>query len=507
MAQNLILNQFSTLQNSSIIASLNANNTLITNAFADCLSISGVLPNQMQANFDMNNFQIINLPAPGTVNSPVRLVDLQNSIIGGFGLGIFGLLNGSNTWTAVNTFTNTAQSTSVSTGAVVINGGLGVAKNLNVGGTFNVGTVIGTGITTITINNLGNVFPATGADGIVLQNTTLATSVNTVQESPDIRFSGQGWNTSSLASHEVDWIMATLPQSGNPVFGKLAFGCQVNNGGYNFIANFYSAPTIQALFLGNNTNNAQVVLAGASSGSGNGALITVQNGATNVFLLGNKSAVFGGSFDGSPIMYTQASSGSNPFQIYYDDVSNVSLSIGTHATNASNTSTGTLIVNGGAGIGGILWATSIQGTPIGGSTASTGVFTSLTTTGLVGLNQAVVAGQVLSVTGTGSTSGTYSLVIKNSVAVNTLLARDDGVVVCNAVTSTTFLFGGGVYSTADPGGFASTNGLSNTSSTTISTGVGSVKMSSTNPATNSVWIKMYAGATSYWVPGWTTNSP
>lgn len=44
-------------------------------------------------------------------------------------------------------------------------------------------------------------------------------------------------------------------------------------------------------------------------------------------------------------------------------------------------------------------------------------------------------------------------------------------------------------------------------STTISTGVGSVKMSSANPGTNTVWIPMKYNGTTYYVPGWTTNAP
>lgn len=79
MAENVVLAPLSTLQNSSIIATVNANNTLITNAFADCVSLTGVSPNAMQSNLDMNNFQILNLPAPSTVNSPARLVDVANA--------------------------------------------------------------------------------------------------------------------------------------------------------------------------------------------------------------------------------------------------------------------------------------------------------------------------------------------------------------------------------------------------------------------------------------------
>src|SRR5580765_2989567 len=75
MAKDITLGSFGTLNNSSIIAILNANNTAIENTFEDCLSLSGELPNAMQSNLDMNNNQIINLPAPSTSNSPIRLAD------------------------------------------------------------------------------------------------------------------------------------------------------------------------------------------------------------------------------------------------------------------------------------------------------------------------------------------------------------------------------------------------------------------------------------------------
>ncbi len=80
MAEQVTLGTFNTLQNSSIISTLNANNTLIENAFTDCVSLKGTAPNAMQSNLDMNSNQIINLPAPATLNSPVRLVDLSNAI-------------------------------------------------------------------------------------------------------------------------------------------------------------------------------------------------------------------------------------------------------------------------------------------------------------------------------------------------------------------------------------------------------------------------------------------
>ncbi|HYT41760.1 MAG TPA: hypothetical protein VEP90_05400, partial [Methylomirabilota bacterium] len=83
MAENITLGTFNTLQNSSIISTLNSNNALIENAFTDCLSLSGITPNAMQSNLDMNSNQIINLPAPNTINSPIRVSDVDLYVVPG----------------------------------------------------------------------------------------------------------------------------------------------------------------------------------------------------------------------------------------------------------------------------------------------------------------------------------------------------------------------------------------------------------------------------------------
>lgn len=74
------------------------------------------------------------------------------------------------------------------------------------------------------------------------------------------------------------------------------------------------------------------------------------------------------------------------------------------------------------------------------------------------------------------------------------------------VTSPASIFGE-VRAGADSGGQAAFTSLTNSKSTTISTGIGSVKMSTVNAAPNAAWIKFYVGTTAYWVPAWTTNAP
>lgn len=44
-------------------------------------------------------------------------------------------------------------------------------------------------------------------------------------------------------------------------------------------------------------------------------------------------------------------------------------------------------------------------------------------------------------------------------------------------------------------------------STTIDTGPGAVKMSSSNAASNDAWIPIKYNGTTYYVPGWLSNSP
>jgi hypothetical protein len=66
---------------------------------------------------------------------------------------------------------------------------------------------------------------------------------------------------------------------------------------------------------------------------------------------------------------------------------------------------------------------------------------------------------------------------------------------------------GGVVAGGDNNGVPHGTSLTAVNSTTIGAGVGSINMSSANPATNSAWIKIYIGTIPYWIPAWTTNSP
>lgn len=63
----------------TLVNAINANNAILTTAMDNTLSRDGTSPNQMGANLDMNSNQILNLPAPATVNSPARLIDVVSN--------------------------------------------------------------------------------------------------------------------------------------------------------------------------------------------------------------------------------------------------------------------------------------------------------------------------------------------------------------------------------------------------------------------------------------------
>lgn len=58
------------------VNTINSNTTTIQTSFDNTLSRDGTSPNQMQAPIDMNSNQIVNLPVPSTVGSPLRMQDL-----------------------------------------------------------------------------------------------------------------------------------------------------------------------------------------------------------------------------------------------------------------------------------------------------------------------------------------------------------------------------------------------------------------------------------------------
>lgn len=154
-----------------------------------------------------------------------------------------------------------------------------------------------------------------------------------------------------------------------------------------------------------------------------------------------------------------------------------------------------------AGTSTILGTVRINNSGIGVTTIGTGG-TGATNIGNANGNT-TVTGTLTTSAGITATTGNIAASSGNVSASGTVTGTG-GVI---ATTGNVLATAGQVVAGGDTGGVASSTSLTNANSTTISTGVGSVKMSTTNAATNAAWVKIYVGTTAYWIPAWTTNAP
>ena len=122
----------------------------------------------------------------------------------------------------------------------------------------------------------------------------------------------------------------------------------------------------QANFTSLGATGAVTFTANTASSSTTSGTLVVTGG------LGVSGAIFGGSLQGTAVGSSTASTGA------FTTLASNSATTFTANTASTNTTTGTLVVTGGIGLSGALFAGSINNTPIGSSTANTGAFTTLT---------------------------------------------------------------------------------------------------------------------------------
>lgn len=111
MTVPITLSNLANLQNeTTAVNTINSNNSAISTAFFNALYTSG---DQMEGNLDMNSNQILNLPSPGSPQSPVRLIDIVNPVVPTpsilAGNNVYtgnNAFSGANTFSGVTNFTN-----------------------------------------------------------------------------------------------------------------------------------------------------------------------------------------------------------------------------------------------------------------------------------------------------------------------------------------------------------------------------------------------------------------
>lgn len=160
-----------------------------------------------------------------------------------------------------------------------------------------------------------------------------------------------------------------------------------------------------------------------------------------------------------------------------------------------NTSTGNGFICADATFGSQIWNPNAFTAPLSVSMGGLGVSSPTDHAILVGSGTTAI---------TPITVGTTGQVLAGNTGADPSFTANPSV---TSLTATGTVTAGELAATADTGGVAARNTITNVSSTTIGAGTGTVKMSSGNNADSVVWIKIYAGTTAYWVPGWATNAP
>jgi len=175
-------------------------------------------------------------PSSGSAATPTfrtlvsaDIPSLTNAQVGLTGLSATGTpssttyLRGDNTWATVTSggVTSVATDSTLTGGPITTTGTLGI--NLATANTW-----------TGTITEQKNGIAAVSTDGIIISNTTAATSLVKFQQSPNVHFIGQGWNTSLATSQQTDFLINAVPSysSGSGVVNSINFQSQIAGGGY-----------------------------------------------------------------------------------------------------------------------------------------------------------------------------------------------------------------------------------------------------------------------------------
>lgn len=235
MAENVVLNNLANLQNdTTTINTINGNNATITAAFTDVLSRSGVSPNTMGAPLDMNSWPIMNLPAPGSANSPARLVDVTSSNPISISLSLsgdvtapassgvltttVGKVNGvayptspSTNTVPVVTGANTVTYQSVNTAQIANNAVTSTQLATNTVGAGQFRQSVGLSVVGTTGTATANVADITGTTRQVLAVNTAGTGLTFAQPLGD-QLLGANTNSNATAGNVGEYITSTVVQ-------------------------------------------------------------------------------------------------------------------------------------------------------------------------------------------------------------------------------------------------------------------------------------------------------
>jgi hypothetical protein len=392
-----------------------------------------------------------------TIN-PTAASTINNTSIGAStrSTGAFTTLTSNN----ATTFTANTSSTTTGNGTVVVTGGVGISENLNVGGAVVITGNLTVNGTTSTINST-----TISVDDI---NITLGDTASPT----DSTANNGGITLKGATDKTLNWVQSTGRWTSNQPF---------------------EASSLQNTPIGSTTRstgafttldaNSTVGLSPAS------ANVTISPSGTGTVTISPAGALTINPTTASTINNTSIGASTRSTGAFTTLTSNAATTF-TANTASTTTTSGTLVVTGGVGISGDIYAGSIQNTPIGATTRSSGAFTTLTSNAAT----TFTANTASTTTTSGTLVVTGGVGVSGQVTATTLTGNHDG--------------GTGSFTTL---GASSTVTLSpaNTTVTISPSGTGTVAISpagalTINPATASTINNTSIGASTRSTGAFTT---
>ena len=353
---------------------------------------------------------------------------------------ITGTYSNSNVASYLPTYTGTLSPSSLTTNSggqvnAYLNGAIGantansgVFTTANVNGTLNSAT-----INAATIGNTGAVF--TGASQTLTGNVNALNfnGGNAATVGYIIANSGTSsisTNTGALQVQGGAGITGNIYLGSNVFAGTLSYSdvnikymgqLNINNYVQNILQNTNNGTAASADVIVNNDQSTATTYYGdfgmnSSGFSGSGSL----NAPNNVYLTSTSSDLVLGTTTNNAIRFVI--NGAATDSLIIDTNGNVVVQ---DTTTSTSTTTGALVVQGGLGVVGNINAGSIQNTPIGNGTASTGVFTTLSATTLT------TSGNI-----TAQTANVYAAyTVANTGAVATNFFYSNGVSIASTISA------------------------------------------------------------------------
>ncbi len=329
------------------------------------------------------------------------------------------------------------------------------------------------------------------ADGYLAQNPTGTGPITVLC----------GIRVESQTKGTTNWAILTEGTTASKFGGPVTFGSTILD----------AATTTNVLGILNGASAQEVDIYKTYTSGTNFERLVLANGGSGHLIYGEKGSGGGTarplSFGTDGTLRWSIGATSGHFLAFADNTYDIG---GTAANRPRNVYIGSGIVSGvNASIGGAL-DSSIQLYLRNGSGTNHGIWLGSALVGTAGANMFGIQ-VVPSLTTAGS--GTHTLIA--GIRIQPPTVTSGGATVTNTAalyidSAFSATVSGANYAVWVAAGTVRLDGLLDIhsgGSTTISTGAGSVKMSTANPANNTAWIPLqYAGST-YYVPAWTTNAP